>query len=139
MRALSAGQDPGLPLAEGYPLASSLAAMQLVVEHGDEAHLGWFLVLAEDGQVVGDCATKGWVDEAGAVEIGYSLAPGHRRRGLGTEAVTVLVAWLRGHPEVRTVVADVDEGNVASQRLLARLGFVVAREDSRRWTLESRP
>ena len=33
-RALLAGEDPGLPLAEGYPHADTFDALRMVVEHG---------------------------------------------------------------------------------------------------------
>jgi RimJ/RimL family protein N-acetyltransferase len=60
----------------------------------------------------------------GGVEIGYGLAPSARGRGLGTEAVGVLVAWAEQQPGVRRVAARVQVGNEPSRRLLRRLGFV---------------
>jgi RimJ/RimL family protein N-acetyltransferase len=124
-RALLAGEDPGLPLAEGYPHPDSLDALRMQVEHGGPADGGWFVTLAEDGRVVGDCGTFGPADEDGRVEIGYGLAASFRGHGIGTEAVRALVDWLVTQPGVRVVTASVEVGNEPSRRLLERLGFTL--------------
>lgn len=134
--ALLEGRDCGLPLAEGYPHADSLDGLRMYVEHGGPDDGGWFVTLAEDGRVVGDCGTLGWTDEQGRVEIGYGLAAPFRGRGLGTEAVRVLADWVAAQPGVRTVTASVEVGNEASRRLLERLGFVLVGEEERHWQLE---
>lgn len=134
--ALLEGRDCGLPLAEGYPHADTLDGLRMYVEHGGPDDGGWFLTLAEDGRVVGDCGTLGWTDEQGRVEIGYGLAAPFRGRGLGTEAVRVLADWVAAQPGVRTVTASVEVGNEASRRLLERLGFVLVGEEERHWQLE---
>jgi ribosomal-protein-alanine N-acetyltransferase len=65
------------------------------------------------------------------VEIGYGLAPGSRGRGLGTRAVAALLEELERSGLVREVSAFVHPGNVASRRLLERLGFgIVTADDS---------
>lgn len=134
--ALLEGRDCGLPLAEGYPHADTLDGLRMYVEHGGPDDGGWFVTLAQDGRVVGDCGTLGWTDEQGRVEIGYGLAAPFRGRGLGTEAVRVLADWVAAQPGVRTVTASVEVGNEASRRLLERLGFVLVGEEERHWQLE---
>ena len=122
-RALLAGEDPGLPLAAGYPHADSLDALRMQVEHGGPDDGGWFVTLAADGRVVGDCGTFGPPAEDGRVEIGYGLAAPFRGQGIGTQAVAALVEHLVGEPDVRVVTASVEVGNEPSRRLLERLGF----------------
>ncbi len=83
-----------------------------------------------DGIVVGELGTKAPPDEAGVVEIGYGLAAPSRGRGLGTRAVRLLVAMLLARPDVTAVAAEVAIDNLASKRLLERLGFrLIARGD----------
>jgi RimJ/RimL family protein N-acetyltransferase len=133
-RALLAGEDPGLPLAAGYPHPDTADALRMAVEHATaDADLGWFVRLRADGRVIGDCGTKGWTDEDGRVEIGYGLAPPYRGRGFGTEAVAALVAWVRSQPGVRAVTGEVEVGNLASRRLLERLGFELTEETGGSW------
>ena len=138
-RALLDGTDPGLPLAPGYPHADSLDGLRMLVEstaEGDELAGGWFVTLAEDGRVVGDCGTFGPPDDDGRVEIGYGLAAPSRGRGIGTEAVRALVDQVVAQPGVRMVTASVEVGNEASRRLLARLGFVLVAETDGHWRLQ---
>ena len=135
-RALLEGRDAGLDLAPGYPHADTADALGMLVEHGGPDDGGWFVTLASDGRVVGDCGTAGPPDDAGRQEIGYGLAAPFRGQGLGTEAVRVMADWLAGLPEVRVLTADVEVGNEASRRLLERLGFSLVDERDGRWTLE---
>jgi RimJ/RimL family protein N-acetyltransferase len=135
-RALLVGEDPGLPLAEGYPHADTADALRMYVEHGaGDEDGGWFVTLAEDGRVVGDCGTLGWTDEQGRVEIGYGLAAPYRGRGYGTEAVRALADWVAAQPGVTAVSAEVEVGNEPSRRLLARLGFTLAGQSRDSWHL----
>ena len=137
-QALMNGKDPGLPLAPGYPHADTLDGLRMSSAAGAESG-GWFITLrdgAEIGPVIGDCGTKGWVDKEGRIEIGYGLVPPSRGRGFGTEAVGALVEWLTAQPEVRRITAEVEIGNLASRRLLERLGFVITDTRGSTWALE---
>jgi len=62
-------------------------------------------------------------DGAGTVEIGYDVLPTYQRRGYATEAMGAIMAWLFAQPRVRRVIADCDVDNVASRRVLERLGL----------------
>ena len=134
--ALLDGRDCGLPLADGYPHADTLVGLRMFVEHGGADDGGWFVTLADDGRVVGDCGTMGWVDERGHVEIGYGLAASFRGAGLGSEMARALADWVAGQPGVAAVTASVQVGNEPSRRLLDRLGFALVAERDGHWQLE---
>jgi RimJ/RimL family protein N-acetyltransferase len=134
-RALLAGDDAGLALADGYPHADTFDALRMFVEHGtSDADGGWFVTLS-DGRVIGDCGTLGWTDQDGRVEIGYGLAAPYRGKGYGTEAVRVLADWVAAQPGVTAVTAEVEVGNIASRRLLERLGFTLVDTANAHWHL----
>lgn len=57
------------------------------------------------------------------VEIGYTVYPPFRRRGYAREAVRAMLAWAHAQGVPR-FVASVAPDNVASQALVASLGFV---------------
>ena len=135
-RALLAGEDSGLELAPGYPHADTLDGLGMWVEHGGPDDGGWFVTLAGDGRVVGDCGTHGPADDEGRLEIGYGLAGPSRGRGLGTEAVRAMADWLAAQPGVRALTAEVEVGNEASRRLLERLGFTLTGTADGHWQLE---
>ena len=94
---------------------------------GGNGQWGMFLIiLRETGEVIGDIGFHGPPDEAGAVEIGYSIVEQYRGRGLvGESAVAICgLAWSR--PEVTRIIAQTEEGNAASAGVLRHAGF---RED----------
>jgi RimJ/RimL family protein N-acetyltransferase len=52
-----------------------------------------------------------------------SWVPRARGMGLARESVELLIAWAQSQPGVRAITAPVERDNVASERLLERLGF----------------
>lgn len=125
-RAVLDGDLSRLTPGNGWPHADTYDALRAFALHGDNSVPGvWGMVLRDSGEVVGDCGWYGPPGDDGEVEIGYGLAPAYRRNGYGTEAVRALLGWVAAYDGVRRVVAGTEATNVASRRLLERLGFTV--------------
>lgn len=110
--------------AEGYPREDDLDAVGMLTAAPDT----WsprHVVRRSDGLVVGSIGCFGPPD-GGRVEVGYGLVPGARGSGLMTDVLSGFVRALEAAGLV--VVAHTEPGNVASQRVLARLGFRHAEE-----------
>jgi RimJ/RimL family protein N-acetyltransferase len=126
--------DPGSrSWARGYPLPGTRVAARNFVRQaeaaGDDGNGQWGvfqIILRETGEVIGDIGFHGPPDDAGTVEIGYSIVDQYRGRGLvGESAVAICgLAWSR--PEVSRIIARTEEGNAASAGVLRHAGF---RED----------
>ncbi|UQI46298.1 GNAT family N-acetyltransferase [Streptomyces sp. HU2014] len=87
---------------------------------------GWLTraVVAEpEGHVVGYAGFHGPPDEAGMVEIGYSVAPGHRRQGYARSMLAGLVRRAVADDRVRTVRVTISPDNAASLATIAGFGF----------------
>lgn len=110
-----------LPAAPGWPHADTAVGLA----YAETGAWAW-LIIDDDGRVAGECGVKGLPTGEGMVEIGYGLAGPSRGRGLGGRAVAAMVAALRAEPAVRIIEAHVVADNVASRRVLERLGFDVA-------------
>lgn len=85
---------------------------------------GWhrYMVSREDrGEVVG--CLGGFPCAHGDVELGYSVVDAQQRRGLGTEAVQALTAWLLRRPEVQSVSAQAFETVPGSIKVMQRCGM----------------
>jgi RimJ/RimL family protein N-acetyltransferase len=117
------GTIPPLDRAPGWPHADTEPGLSFA------AYGGWtWLIIDDDGRIAGECGVKGPPGPDRTVEIGYGLAAPSRGHGLGTAAVGALLAELRDRG-VEHVIAEVDADNLASRRLLERLGFHVVRTD----------
>lgn len=117
-----------LSAAVGWPHADTADALRPLAEHGGPGPAHGTFLITVGAELVGECGWLGGPDETGDAEIGYGLAGSVRGRGLGTEAVGVLAAWVEQQPGVRRVTADALIGNEPSRRVLERLGFRPERE-----------
>ncbi|RFB97426.1 GNAT family N-acetyltransferase [Rhizobium leguminosarum bv. trifolii] len=79
----------------------------------------WMIV--EEDEIVGLCSIIR-APEDGEIHIGYGIAPSRERRGYVTRAIAELLEWAR--KRVTHISADTGVENIASQRVLARNGFI---------------
>jgi RimJ/RimL family protein N-acetyltransferase len=134
-RVLATGANAdGQSWAEGYPLGATLLYAELTSAAADGGRpLGSFgtyqVVRREDGTVIGDAGFLGPPDGTGAVHLAVAITEGARRQGYATEAVRALIAWAREQDGLTCVLADTTRSNIASQRLLERVGLHRIGED----------
>jgi len=83
--------------------------------------LGSGAALAGSAPLVGTAGLRP-LEESG-LEIFYSLAPGAWGRGYATEAARAVVEYGLGPLRLPEVLAEVDEGNIASVAVVKRLGM----------------
>lgn len=86
-------------------------------------HSFWLLIRRCDRVVVGSADFKDLPDEKGHTEIGYGLAAQFRHKGYMTEAVAAMCDWALKQDGVSHVIAETDQENLPSQRILKRCGF----------------
>ena len=82
----------------------------------------FFVLLDDDGSVVGRFNLRDIVD--GSADLGYRVAERAAGRGVATAAVLQLCDIAVERLGLRTLRAAVSSTNVASQRVLAKAGFV---------------
>ena len=134
------GRLLGVSVAPGWPgpdyaevLPRILAAWE---RNGTREDWDGLILLKAENQLIGDAGLHGTADPAGTVEIGYSIAPGHRRQGYAYEMARALTDWALARPEVRRVVAQVEPTNQPSIRVVERLGMrLVATGEMLDWEL----
>ena len=113
--------QPAGPIRDAYEemLNESLA-------HPDERE--WYalwMIELKDKTHAGELCFKG-VRADGTVEIGYGITEEQRGRGYASEAVKKTVEWALQQPGVSAVYAETEAYNTASQRVLAKCGFIPA-------------
>jgi len=82
----------------------------------------WIIEL-QDGTHIGDLCFKG-LNADGSSEIGYGIEDEYQGKGYATEAVSALVNWAMNQPCVTCVTAEAEESNLASIRVLEKVGFL---------------
>lgn len=91
----------------------------------------WVLIDKTETRIVGGLGFKGPGDERGVVEIGYGVNDSDRNRGYMTEAVTAMVGWATAQNGVHGVRAETANTNLASIRVVQKVGFVPYRATDR--------
>ena len=81
------------------------------------------IVLRHDRRLIGDCAVHTPTEEPGQAEIGFTLCREYWGRGLASEAVSALVAWLFAERRKSRIFAVTDGRNLTASRLLEGLSF----------------
>ncbi|MFD3447521.1 GNAT family N-acetyltransferase [Microbacteriaceae bacterium 4G12] len=89
----------------------------------DRSKWSRLIIHKQDGLIIGDIGFKGGPNEAGTVDIGYSIVPSYRKKGYATESVESMIAWALSQAEVKRVTADCLEHNLASIRVLQKAGM----------------
>ena len=77
-----------------------------------------------DGATVGWCSVSRWNADFRSASLGYCYARAAWGRGYATEAASALVGWAFEELVLNRVQAETDTRNVASARVLEKLGFV---------------
>lgn len=88
----------------------------------------WPMFLIEDGSLVG-CAGLQPYGEQGALELGFHLRPEYWGRGLAQEAAQAVIAYAFDELKLESLLAGHDPENLASRRILQKLGFRFLREE----------
>jgi RimJ/RimL family protein N-acetyltransferase len=84
----------------------------------------WGICRKDTDQIIGGLGIELLPEEnAGSAEIGYSLRKDHWRLGFGKEALTAALKFAFQKTEIRRLVAHCREKNLASFRLLEKVGF----------------
>jgi len=92
----------------------------------DHGALGFWVVEGRDGGGAIGLVALLPMPAGGDIELAYRLARRAWGRGLATEAASAIIAYAFGAARLPRLVAVTYPDNVASQRVLARLGFTPA-------------
>lgn len=75
------------------------------------------------GELIGDFGIHFIDSIQGSCEIGYTIRPEYQRRGLGSEAARGVIRFLFETMGKREIRACIDDGNLASLKMIEALGF----------------
>ena len=82
-----------------------------------------FIVLRENGEVVGSTSFHGVPDESGMMEIGIGIEEEFWNRGYAKEALRGMWNWVCDEPNVQTLRYTVSPTNTPSVKIIEGFGF----------------
>ena len=82
----------------------------------------WGIARKQDNTLIGSCGFT-WDRAANAAEVGYELSSQFWRQGIMSEALRAILNYGFRSKEVQFVIAEIMLKNIASRRLLEKLGF----------------
>jgi ribosomal-protein-alanine N-acetyltransferase len=107
----------------GRTVEETRAHTERMVQHWEEHGFGmWALHHKADGEFVGRCGFR-FLDDTALVELGYTLHQRFWGQGLAVEAGRACLEYAFQHLEHDRIVAITLEENLASRRVMEKLGF----------------
>lgn len=136
LEAWMAGDGPLLHRRTGARFPASLEALPIfsdelpalhdtLLRDHRRAQWPWLLVLRATEEPVGLAAVATLTAEAGVAALGYALYPHCQGNGYMTEALRVLLDWLKARGGVVRLRASIPSSNVASLRVAQAVGLSV--------------
>ncbi len=114
--------------AETDPSEQNMLDLMLVVsalQNPASAPWKWMIVHRAENVLIGSIGTTNPptdVPGEDSIQISYYLVPGYRSRGYMTEAARAYVAWAFTQPHVSWIYAMIESDNIASRRVLEKVG-----------------
>lgn len=113
------------------PFTETIQADQLIAlfESRFQASAGirWAIRMKTSGELIGTCGFNSWSEKMQNATIGYDLMPAFWNRGISTEALDEILrngfAGILPCGALHRVQADTIPGNIASEKVLQKLGF----------------
>jgi len=96
-------------------------------------HSFWVIIRKRDRKIVGSMDFKNIPNSLKEVEIGYGLGKKHEHNGYMTEAINEFCKAAFLNEKIKTIVADTEKGNIASEKVLERCGFKKYKEEETIW------
>lgn len=84
----------------------------------------WTVISIEKNKMVGDLCFIGEPNTNGEIEIGYGTYDEFRGQGFMTEALGGLIKWAESQPNVVSIFAATEKGNIASFTVLEKNNFI---------------
>ena len=84
----------------------------------------WAVEELATGALVGQCSVFNWNTTFKSLELGYCFREASWGQGLATEAAGAALQWAFESLEINRVQAEIDTRNIASGRVLSKLGFL---------------
>jgi RimJ/RimL family protein N-acetyltransferase len=126
---LRLGSDPAVMRYTHEPMLTDVEQARAILrdhpigDYGTHGFGRWACVLKVNDELIGFAGLKRLEDLAGEVDVGYRFLPAYWGRGLATEAGRAAMDYGFNRLRLQRIIGLVDPENVASVRVLQKLGL----------------
>jgi RimJ/RimL family protein N-acetyltransferase len=110
------------PWSERSRAERFIAGCRTMAEEGTGARVA--IDRASDGEFIGWCSLSQWNPDYRSASLGYCFTEAAWGHGYATEAARAVLRWAFDTLDLNRVQAEADTRNIASARVLEKLGFV---------------
>ena len=120
--------DPEVVKYLSWPAHGSLAISETVIgswiqEYEQDNYYQWVIVLKELGEPIGSISVVRQNEQAGEAEIGYCIGTRWWHRGIATEALAAVIAYLFAQVGMNRLTARHDPNNPHSGTVMRKCGM----------------
>jgi Acetyltransferases, including N-acetylases of ribosomal proteins len=90
---------------------------------GDIAKFPLVISLKENNQIIGDIGIGNYFKDKTATEVFYFINSTYWNKGYVSEAMEVFMKYIRENKLAKRLIANIVQGNVASEKILIKNGF----------------
>lgn len=94
-------------------------------------YTNWQIILKEKNRIIGGITFKGPGNSENEVEVGYGIDEKYQNKGYMTETLKSIIKWAFRNNEIKSVVAETNKDNIASQRVLEKVGMKKYRKEEK--------
>jgi ribosomal-protein-alanine N-acetyltransferase len=121
--------DPGVLKYIDRDPANSLEEIQHFIQMltdnvNNNTGIAWAITLKGDDKMIGSIGLWRLIKEHYRAEVGYVMHPDHYGKGIMHEAMMAIVDYGFNGMHLHSIEANIHPGNLASQRVLERAGFI---------------
>ncbi|WP_273852132.1 GNAT family N-acetyltransferase [Guptibacillus spartinae] len=84
----------------------------------------WGITLKDSGKVIGSCGYLNMHHQHYRAEVGFELSKNYWGKGIASEALGTIIRYGFNHYQLERIEALIEPGNIQSQRLVSKLGFI---------------
>lgn len=125
------------PWTDVAQAAEAIAATLATYADGSGLRLG--IVLRASGELIGNASLHHFFEQNRRCELGYAIGSRHWGHGYAGEALRALLGYAFRELDLNRIEADVDPANLASTRVLEKLGFRKEGYMPERWIVHGQP
>lgn len=120
--------DPEVIKYDTFELFTNIKQAEDLINWFDEAFkqkqaIFWGISLKNNPEIIGFCKCEIEIPKVRA-DLGYDLTPKYWNKGIMTEALSAIMKFIFNTLDVNRIEAAVSTENIASIRLLEKLGFM---------------